>query len=302
MRASAFASSPHRGTFFVVALAIACLLAGYLTANVVRTETDEARVALEARRRSPIDSTATKERWSASSSSVVASRGSRDDDRARYDDDEDEMRVVVRATLEDLKREGARTGDNKRRDAVDARDRAPGRPPIEASDSESDDALRRSLEDDVCAALKRNRSDDLPYTEDKWNLNVYPSRDGSREFVLCASAKTGCSQWVMLLNYLWNGKKIVPKSKSANGAGDESSLGDIHLTGARQATVVKSDSAVLRDASVPRILIMRDPYERTVSSYHDFRRRNAASDDAAHRDGLRCVLLHTGPHTTAFAW
>ena len=150
--------------------------------------------------------------------------------------------------------------------------------------------------------MKRNRSDDLPYTEDKWNLNVYPSRDGSREFVLCASAKTGCSQWVMLLNYLWNGKKIVPKSKSANGAGDESSLGDIHLTGARQATVVKSDSAVLCDASVPRILIMRDPYERTVSSYHDFRRRNAASDDAAHRDGLRCVLLHTGPHTTAFAW
>lgn len=112
---------------------------------------------------------------------------------------------------------------------------------------------------DVCSLLKRHRSEALPFEPDM-NLNFYPSRDGSHEFILCSYPKTGCSQWIMLLHYLVSGEK--------------NPRGNPHMLGARQRTKLMDKSTGLTNASVPRILIMRDPYRRTISSYHDFRRRN----------------------------
>ena len=111
-----------------------------------------------------------------------------------------------------------------------------------------------------CGLWKRNRSrEDLAFSADA-NLNKYPSRDGSKEFIMCAYPKTGCSQWIMLLHYLRTGEKIV--------------VGH-HDRGDRQGSQVQVDDPCLNNTDVPRILIMRDPYKRTVSSYHDFKGRNA---------------------------
>lgn len=99
------------------------------------------------------------------------------------------------------------------------------------------------------------------------NANLYPSRDGSKSFYMCAAPKTGCSQWIMLLNYLLTGRKFHS--------------GDVHRSQARKAAVLnfKSESTydTLNDVNVARVLVMRNPYDRVVSSYHDFLRRNADS-------------------------
>lgn len=114
----------------------------------------------------------------------------------------------------------------------------------------------------TCNLFKRTRNVGLPLTGDRsqgsGNLNIYPSRDGSKQFVLCAYPKTGCSQWVMLLRYLVNGQK---------------STSNPHDVSLRVNTMLKQDSACLDSMDVPRILIMRDPYERAQSSYHDFNNR-----------------------------
>ena len=112
---------------------------------------------------------------------------------------------------------------------------------------------------DACDLFKQTRNNDLPFTPDI-NLNVYPSRDGSKEFILCAYPKTGCMQWVMLLNFLWNGEKNPNKVHYAKNG--------------RTNNTLQKNSKCLNSMEVPRILIMRDPYKRTVSSYHDFKRRN----------------------------
>ena len=109
-----------------------------------------------------------------------------------------------------------------------------------------------------CALWKRERKQAVTAFTPDVNLNVYPSRDGSKEFILCAYPKTGCSQMIMLLNYLWKGEKITARP---------------HGQGARENNLLSRDSPALNSTTVPRILIMRDPYKRTVSSYHDFRRR-----------------------------
>ena len=127
---------------------------------------------------------------------------------------------------------------------------------------------RDSLASTVCRMLKRKRNNDLPLKED-FNLNMYPSRDGSRKFVMCAYPKTGCSQWIMLLHYLWTGEKL-----SLAGHDFE----HIHRTGARLYSMATVKSAGIRSLDVPRILIMRNPYERTISAYHDFKRRNDDRD------------------------
>ncbi len=116
-----------------------------------------------------------------------------------------------------------------------------------------------STSTDFCAILKRTRNNTLPLTP-SINLNLYPSRDGSREFILCAYPKTGCTQWIMLLDYLQGGNK--------------STTGRVHHRGARQNNRLTLSSSSLYSWDVPRILITRDPYKRTISSYHDFRRRN----------------------------
>ena len=111
----------------------------------------------------------------------------------------------------------------------------------------------------VCHVWKVPREILNPEVTPDINLNIYPSRDGSHEFILCAYPKTGCSQWIMLLHYLLSGEKITAY---------------MHGQGARQRTEVTTNTTSLTNVSVPRILIMRDPYKRTISSYHDFRRRN----------------------------
>lgn len=110
-----------------------------------------------------------------------------------------------------------------------------------------------------CALWKRERKHVVTAFTEDINLNIYPSRDGSKEFILCAYPKTGCSQWIMLLNYLWKGEKITTGE---------------HQSRARENNRLTQDSPSLNSTTVPRILIMRDPYKRTVSSYHDFKRRN----------------------------
>lgn len=110
-----------------------------------------------------------------------------------------------------------------------------------------------------CELWKRERRQTVTAFTPDVNLNIYHGRDGSKEFIMCAYPKTGCSQWIMLLHYLWKGEK------KTSGQHDE---------GARQNNLLNRDSSVLNSTTVPRILIMRDPYKRTVSSYHDFKRRN----------------------------
>jgi len=113
-----------------------------------------------------------------------------------------------------------------------------------------------------CALWKRERKQTVAAFTPDVNLNIYPSRDGSKEFIMCSYPKTGCSQMIMLLNYLWKGEKITTAQ---------------HNQGARQNNMLARDSPSFNSTTVPRILIMRDPYKRTVSSYHDFKRRNAGN-------------------------
>jgi hypothetical protein len=63
----------------------------------------------------------------------------------------------------------------------------------------------------------------------------------------------------MLLHYLLSGEKNTR---------------NFHSQGEREKARLTKNSTSLANASIPRILIMRDPYKRTTSSYHDFRRRN----------------------------
>lgn len=111
---------------------------------------------------------------------------------------------------------------------------------------------------DICALFRRTRLSNIPFKPDL-NLNIYPSRDGSKKFILCSYPKTGCTQWIMLLNYLWKG--------------DKQTKGE-HLWYGRQNNTLRISSPEYNDTNVPRILIMRNPYMRTVSSYHDFQMRN----------------------------
>ena len=89
-----------------------------------------------------------------------------------------------------------------------------------------------------------------------YNLNFYPSRLGSRPFILCSYPKTGCTQWIMLLHFLVFGVKV-------------SSLG-VHYTSARSSSIFRREKS---NARSPKILIMRNPYDRVLSSFFDFRRR-----------------------------
>ena len=72
----------------------------------------------------------------------------------------------------------------------------------------------------------------------------------------------------MLLHYLQTGEKIM--------------VGH-HDRGDRQGSQVQVDDPCLNNTDVPSILIMRDPYKRTVSSYHDFKQRNRGN---AHAQGM----------------
>lgn len=137
-----------------------------------------------------------------------------------------------------------------------------------------------------CALWKRERKQTVtPFIPDV-NLNIYPSRDGSKEFIMCAYPKTGCSQMIMLLNYLWKGEKIAAMQ---------------HQKGARQNNRLTRDSPSLNSKTVPRILIMRDPYKRTVSSYYDFKRRNGGNAPPF-EDFIRNIVANSsvvGPPQTA---
>ena len=130
-----------------------------------------------------------------------------------------------------------------------------------------------------CELWKRNRKMDLAFSADL-NLNIYPSRDGSKEFILCAYPKTGCSQWIMLLHYLWTGERITTNP---------------HQQGARDAGVLKSDDQRLNSTDIPRILIMRDPYKRTISSYHDFKGRigNARAQSMSFEDFIVNIVANS---------
>jgi len=132
-----------------------------------------------------------------------------------------------------------------------------------------------------CALWKRERKQAVTAFTPDINLNVYPSRDGSKEFILCAYPKTGCTQMIMLLHYLWKGEKITARQ---------------HKLGTRQNNSLSRDSPSLNSTTVPRILIMRDPYKRTVSSYHDFRRRNKGNARAlsvSFEDFIRNIVANS---------
>ena len=95
-----------------------------------------------------------------------------------------------------------------------------------------------------------------------YNLNFYPSRMGSRPFILCAYPKSGCTQWIMLLHFLMFGIKV-------------SSM-EVHYTSARSSSIFNEKEITrykLYSKHTPKILIMRNPYERVLSSFFDFRRR-----------------------------
>lgn len=102
------------------------------------------------------------------------------------------------------------------------------------------------------------------------NANLYPSRAGSTPFYMCSFPKTGCSQWIMILHYLLTGEK--------------SATGNVHRFQARKKALLNFSDITsydtLNDARVPRVLIMRNPYDRVVSAYHDFQKRNAAIEQA----------------------
>ena len=131
---------------------------------------------------------------------------------------------------------------------------------------------------DTCNSFKRYRNPEkissiesaLRRPTNYLNLHVYPSREGSKTFLLCAFAKTGCSQWILLLNYLMFGEKKKMASR------------DIYQ--ARKASVFDVTNAshlhFLRSNVVPRILIMRNPYNRVASSYADFIRRAQRAGNA----------------------
>lgn len=127
--------------------------------------------------------------------------------------------------------------------------------------------------------FKRKRNNDLPLPEPSIRLNLYPSREGSKEFILCASPKTGCTQWTMLLNYLCFGEK---KTSNPHYAGNGMALSRVRQT-----------SPNVNSIDVPRILIMRDPYARTVSSYHDFKNRNSGLRNMTFEDFVFDYIRNT---------
>jgi hypothetical protein len=132
-----------------------------------------------------------------------------------------------------------------------------------------------------CALWKRERKQTVAAFTPDLNLNIYPSRDGSKEFIMCSYPKTGCSQMIMLLNYLWKGEKITTAQ---------------HDLGARSNNMLARDSPSFNSTTVPRILIMRDPYKRTVSSYHDFKRRargNAQAQSMSFEDFIGNIVANS---------
>lgn len=119
----------------------------------------------------------------------------------------------------------------------------------------------------ICSAFRRDRPKrDIANVEslnNTFNANLFPSRGGSRRFYLCSYPKTGCSQWLHLLNYLLTGEKVSEGLK-------------IHERRHRWRTMLlfPYDAQIITDRSVPRILIMRNPYDRVLSAYHDFLKRS----------------------------
>jgi hypothetical protein len=84
----------------------------------------------------------------------------------------------------------------------------------------------------------------------------------------------------MLLHYLWTGERITTNP---------------HQQGARDAGVLKSDDQRLNSTDIPRILIMRDPYKRTISSYHDFKGRigNARAQSMSFEDFIVNIVANS---------
>ena len=125
-----------------------------------------------------------------------------------------------------------------------------------------------------CEAFRRARPEtdisDVRSLKDTFNANLYPSRDGSREFYLCSYPKTGCSQWMHLLHYLLTGEKVSEGLK-------------IHERRHRWSTMLRfpRDVRVL-DRDILRILIMRNPYDRVLSAYHDFLKRSPLKNTSFH--------------------
>mmetsp|Transcript_16018 Transcript_16018/g.45984 ORF Transcript_16018/g.45984 Transcript_16018/m.45984 type:complete len:298 (+) Transcript_16018:239-1132(+) len=101
----------------------------------------------------------------------------------------------------------------------------------------------------LCAVL----SGEPTSATDQFCHHFYPSRLSSKPFALCAPPKTGCSQWIMLLHFLLFGQK--------------DSTGKVHESGARTQSLYNGSNMV------PKILIMRNPYDRVLSSYFDFKGR-----------------------------
>jgi hypothetical protein len=114
---------------------------------------------------------------------------------------------------------------------------------------------------ELCRTFKTPRNRDLNVTGVEFNLNLYPSRDDSKPFLMCAYPKAGCTQWIELLHYLRTGEKLVEGI-------------NIHNHRDRYATLITNNSTEVFDRDISTVLITRDPYERTISSYFDFLRRN----------------------------
>ena len=118
-----------------------------------------------------------------------------------------------------------------------------------------------------CSAFRRARPNpDVRKPEslnNTFNANLFPSRAGSKRFYLCSYPKTGCSQWMHLLHYLLTGQKVNEGLK-------------IHEHRHRWSTMLHfpKDTETLADPNIPRILIMRNPYDRVLSAYHDFLKRS----------------------------